>query len=190
MTKKQIPHVVVSAVWTPVERNEFGQVTKASRPEEFQAHWVMASGSTQAVDKVERTFTGGRQAKLVRPNTCRYDDDVQKLVDECFGYHDGNANRPVLWPSSPAYVAGYSKGVRDQSIKDIFLGGEMWHDEADFAVVLKTAESPGHLVTFFKTREEMDAWMLRRHQVAFAMKSSIELFMFAWVKNEPTRIYN
>lgn len=193
MTKKQIPHVVVSAIWTPAKHDTQGVVIEYAKPEELKAHWVMASDAKQATDKVERTFTGGRQSKLVRPNTIRYDDDAQKLADECFGYHDGIDNRPVLWPNSPAYVAGYSKGVRDQSIKDIFRGGEMWHDEADFAVVWKTAESPVHLdhqVTFFKTRDSMDAWVEQRRKLATAMKSSIEMFMFAWVKNEPIRIYN
>lgn len=77
-------------------------------------------------------------------------------------------------------------------IDDIFCDGERWPFEAEFAVAWKTAESPVHLehnVTFFETRASMDEWVGKKQALAIAMKSTIEMFMFAWVGNEPTRIY-
>jgi len=78
MTKKQTPHVVVSAVWVKNLKTGF------TDPVKKQCHFVMAVNDDKACDKVKALLPEGRKIWLARSATDQDSDPIQKKINKCF----------------------------------------------------------------------------------------------------------
>lgn len=88
MTKKQVPWVVISAVWEKQSDGFEGPVKK-------QAHLVWATTADKACAKFDPTLPPGRATWLVRGQDRAYRDGVQRMVNRCLA-----ANNLALPPAA------------------------------------------------------------------------------------------
>lgn len=77
MTKKQTPHVVVTAIWSKASNAGCSPIRK-------QCHFVLAVNANQACRKVEKSLFEGRKVWIVRSVGAQYPDPIQKKINECF----------------------------------------------------------------------------------------------------------